>query len=338
MGWVDPFWVGAMRSEAAVDWDRLAERTGGWSRLAEARAADLRAVGVEASRVERWLAAEAVWSRGEAVSLAQARYPSWVRELPGAPPVLLVEGAIGCLGRPGVAIVGTRSCTTTGGGLARRLAGALAAAGTVVISGLARGIDAHAHRGCLPVGPTVAVLGHGLGHTSPVSHRSLRERIVSTGGALVSTWLDDVPPARHTFPKRNRWVAALSRAVVVVEAPRRSGALITARLADELSLPVFAVPGRLGDVASAGCNRLLAQGLATAVWDLPELIEALAGIRMQQLEAWREALFAGRPLDDVARMRGGSVVDLVRELALMELRGEVVRLPGQRYAPAGTGS
>ena len=189
------------------------------------------------------------------ITVADSRYPAALRRTGSPPPVLCVEGSLDVLQRPAVAIVGTRDCTGYGRRVARRLAEQLAQGGRVVVSGLARGIDEEAHLGACDAGATVAVLGHGLGHTAPASHRGLRRRIVAQGGAMVSAWPDDVAPRPFTFPQRNAWISGLSDAVVVVEAGERSGALITARWASQDGREVFAVPGPVGAPASAGCLR-----------------------------------------------------------------------------------
>ena len=264
--------------------------------------------------------------------MADPNYPRCLMELPDAPPVLFLEGNRSCLDVPGAAVVGTRNCTVYGAANARRLAGSLAAAGMIVVRGLARGIDSHAHRAAMEVGKTIAVLGHGLGHTSPRSNRLLRSSIVDRDGLIVSTWPDDVAPRPYMFPRRNRWIAALSQLIAVVEAPVRSGALITASAALELGRDVWAVPGQLGASASAGCNRLIAQG-AGLIWDVDEFVGFVTGCSQNRQEDWLQLLFAGAPLDAVARKRNCSVVDLLAELSMMELKGEVVKLPGQQYAP-----
>ena len=130
----------------------------------------------------------------------------------------------------------------------------------MVVSGLARGIDAHAHKATLGVGRTVAVLGHGLAHTSPRFNKGLRSDILENGGAIVSSWPDDVPPRPRFFPIRNRWISGLSDRVVVVEAPMRSGALITAGFAAEQGRGLAAVPGRIGSSESQGCLLLIERG------------------------------------------------------------------------------
>ncbi len=334
MGVVEAFWAGAQTCGGPVDVVRLAERVGGWRALVSGGLAALEAGGVDPLRARAWIRVQPYRSRGTVLTLEDPRYPPRLRAIPCAPPVLLVEGSVDALdAQTVVAVVGTRRCTSYGSSVARHLGGALAAAGWPVVSGLARGVDGHAHRAALAVGRTVAVVGHGLDHTAPPSNRRLREQIVESGGAIVSTWPDTVSPRPSMFPVRNRWIAGLSDAVVVVEAAERSGARITAREAGDLGRDVWAVPGPVGAPMSRGCLHLLAQGAGVVV-DVPSLVSELG--RTEPLggdEAWLRSLFAGSTVDEVARSTGRAVSELVADLARRELRGEGVRLPGQRYAP-----
>lgn len=162
---------------------------------------------------------------------------------------------------PRVAIVGSRRPSAYGEAVADRLAADLAAAGVVVVSGLAYGVDAAAHQGALAAqGCTVAVLGTGIDIVYPAAHRGLARRIEERGGALVSEFPDGTPPRRPNFPRRNRTMAALSHAVVVVEAGEGSGALITAEAALSLGRSVLAVPGSVFSPLSVGCHQLLRDG------------------------------------------------------------------------------
>lgn len=164
---------------------------------------------------------------------------------------------------PRVAIVGSRRPSAYGEAVADRLAADLAAAGVVVVSGLAYGVDAAAHQGALAAqGCTVAVLGTGIDIVYPAAHRGLARRIEERGGALVSEFPDGTPPRRPNFPRRNRTMAALSHAVVVVEAGEGSGALITAEAALSLGRSVLAVPGSVFSPLSVGCHQLLRDGAA----------------------------------------------------------------------------
>jgi DNA processing protein len=190
------------------------------------------------------------------------QYPALLAQLHDPPPQLYVRGDAEILSRPAVAIVGARSCSSYGSQVARTLARELAAAGVVIVSGMARGIDGEAHRGALDAGgTTVAVLGCGIDRDYPRSHSDLARRIEESG-TVVSEYPPGVEPAPWRFPARNRVIAGLCLATAVVEARERSGALITADFALELGRDVFAVPGEITAALSAGTNDLLRQGAA----------------------------------------------------------------------------
>ena len=196
--------------------------------------------------------------------LYDKNYPRLLRET-AAPPLLWVFGRVDALSMPSVAVVGTRRCSDYGRRMAHRLGLAVAEAGGSVVSGLAYGIDAAAHRGALDAqGTTVAVLGCGPGQVYPAGHEALQERIARTG-ALVSEFLPGEAPCRGHFPRRNRVISGLSRATVVVEAFEKGGALITAATATEQDRDIFAVPGRADQVAARGSNMLIADGAGIVV-------------------------------------------------------------------------
>jgi DNA processing protein len=176
---------------------------------------------------------------------------------------------------PTIAIVGARACSSYGAQVAHCFAHDLAAAGVTVLSGLARGIDAQAHRGALDAGGlTLAVLGCGIDRDYPAAHAKLAKRIAASGG-IVSEYEPGVEPAPWRFPARNRLIAALAEAVVVVEARERSGALITVDLAMELGRPIYAVPGEITSRLSDGTNELLRRGYATAITNADQILNDL---------------------------------------------------------------
>lgn len=327
---VDAFWCAAARYGQAIRWAALAKELG-WEALPSASDLALLAAGLAEARLGAWRSTVAGESRGRPITVASPTYPVALLGLSQPPPVLFVEGEGGLLLGRCVAIVGTRGMTAYGDLIARRLGEGLAARGITVVSGLARGIDGAAHRGGLA--RTVAVVAHGLDHTAPPGHRGLRQQILDRGGAIVSTWTDGISPAPWMFPARNAVVAGLCEATVVVEAPERSGALITARLAGEFGRDVWAVPGQIGAPASAGCLRLLQDG-ANVVVDVDVFLDEVGGARGRRPD-WQTLLFDGVELDRVATARGGSVSALLAELATQEVRGELTRLPGGRYAPCG---
>lgn len=295
--------------------------------------------------------------RGEGRRLVSYRgpgYPERLLHLHQPPPVLHLAGP-GELDRPSVAVVGTRSATSYGRRAARDLAGGLARAGWTVVSGLARGVDAAAHRAALDAGGrTAAVLGSGMEHRYPASNRELYRRIEGHG-LLVSEFPPEQAPRRWTFPKRNRIIAALSSGVVVVQAPRRSGALITAEQALELGREVFAVPGPVGSPASEGTHDLLRSGapLAARAADVLEVLEDRPRAPQRELELEVEVTSSvdaegGRSVWE-ALQRGAETLEELREssrlpagrllavLAELELAGRVRALPGDRYRPVRTG-
>ena len=212
----------------------------------------------------------------EIVTPADGAYPSSLRNVPGAPLVLYVKGDVKALSKPMVAMVGTRRSTTYGRDLANRISYDLCKAGWGIVSGLALGIDGEAHRGALAAdGITVGVIGSGLDCFYPEENRGLAREIVSKGGAVVSEFPFGRPPDRETFPIRNHVVAALARGVVAVEAPNRSGTLITAGIAADLGRTVMAVPARVDNRMSSGCLQLIRDG-AVLVRDADDILEALS--------------------------------------------------------------
>ncbi len=210
------------------------------------------------------------------VARSAPEFPSRLRAIHDPPPGLFVRGTAetALLARTAVAVVGARACTDYGAHVARSLARELGAAGVIVVSGLARGIDGWAHRGCLEAGgQTVAVLGCGIDRDYPRAHAGLAGEI-GEQGLLVSEYPPGVAPAPWRFPARNRIVAGLTTATVVVEARERSGALITADLALEEGREVLAVPGEITSALSQGANGLLRLG-ATPVTSPADVLEAI---------------------------------------------------------------
>ncbi len=217
-------------------------------------------------------------SRASLLPILDDTYPRGLARLVDAPALLFVRGEIAALQGPSVALVGARAATVYGKEVAFELGRALAATGVVVVSGLARGIDAAAHRGALQAGGvTVAVLACGPDTIYPAEHRELAEAI-SERGALVTEFPPGAAPRRHHFPLRNRLISALSRVTVVVEARERSGSLITAEHALEQGVELMAVPGPITSPASAGPNRLLREGAAPVL----EPMDVLAALGVEE--------------------------------------------------------
>ena len=188
--------------------------------------------------------------------------PERLAAIPDPPNRLYVRGAAEVLKAPAVAIVGSRRATRAGRDFAHALARELASGGLVVVSGLAYGIDAAAHRGALASGRTIAVLGSGLDQVYPRAHEGLARDIVAADGAVVTEYAPDTGPRKHRFPERNRLISGLALGVVIIEATTRSGSLITARMAAEQGREVMAVPGPVTSPLAGGCHRLLKSGAA----------------------------------------------------------------------------
>lgn len=255
------------------------------------------------------------------------------------PPVGLFlrgDAEIAMLDRPAVAVVGARSCSPYGASVARTLGRELAAAGLVVVSGLARGVDGEAHRGAVEAaGATIAVLGCGVDRVYPAAHADLARRVTDQG-LIVSEYAPGVEPAPWRFPARNRIIAGLAAATVVVEARERSGALITADLALEEGREVFAVPGEITSALSAGTNALLRLG-ATALTSAGDVLEAF-GIAVPAAEApavsERASVVLGRlrdspaVADELVRLLAIEPADLAAALAELELGGLIEESAG----------
>ena len=269
------------------------------------------------------------------IDRGRAGFPPLLAQIPDPPSCLWMRGDadIALLAAPAVAIVGARACSGYGRSVARTLASEAAAAGAVVVSGLARGVDGEAHRGALAAGGrTVAVLGCGVDRDYPAAHAQLAHSIVEGGGLVVSEYEPGIEPAPWRFPARNRIIAGLARATVVVEARERSGALITADFALEDGREVLAVPGEITSALSAGTNSLLRQGAtpATSAADVLETIgveRVVAAPRTPDDAAGKalvEALAGGAStLDELSRSTGLAAGELAAALALLELEGIV---------------
>lgn len=325
----------------------------------------------EAERTWSWLLAPQAEAPRAVLTLADAAYPAALLEAVDPPLVLFAEGDLRCLRRPAVAIVGSRHPTVQGAENAEAFARVLSEAGVVVVSGLARGVDAAAHDGALkPIecgdallaGGTIAVFGTGMNEVYPKGHKPLARR-VARHGLLLSEFTLNTPPLPANFPRRNRIVAALSRGTLVVEAAVQSGSLITARLANEMGREVLAIPGSIHSPQAKGCHALIKQGAklvetAQDVLDELRLGTAMAG---DAPAATAETAVSpdGKALSDaqagdedpVLRAMGHDPVgqdalsartglgpaELGARLLELELMGQVARLPGalfQRLARA----
>lgn len=307
------------------------------------------AIEIAITRSEQWLAGQGGRSL---ITLADADYPPGLLECPDPPPVLFAWGRREVLAQPALAIVGSRHCTQQGRENAEEFARSLAHAGLTIVSGLALGIDAAAHRGALlafdegAATTTVGVVGTGIDMVYPPAHQALTEAIREKG-LVLSEFAPGTPALAQNFPRRNRLLAALGRGVLVVEAALRSGSLITARLAAELGREVLAIPGSIHSPTARGCHRLIKDGakLVESAQDvLDELrlparaagaAQARAGVRVE-LSTEQDALLAALGhdpvgLDTLVQRCATEPGRLTATLLELELAQYVERLPGNRY-------
>ena len=286
------------------------------------------------------------------IAQGDENYPELLDQIPGPPAQLFVNGDPGVLHMPAIAIVGSRNPTEGGTRNAFEFARHLGSRGFCIVSGLAQGIDTAAHRGALDAGaPTIAFLGHGIDRVYPASNRDLAHEISRTG-ALVTEFPLGTPPQRELFPQRNRLISGVSLGTLVVEAARRSGSLITARLASEQGREVFALPGSIHNPLARGCHKLIRQGakLVETADDIVTELAPLAGHVLQNAlestsnepqaastdsdyRALREHLaFDPISIDELAESSGLTIDQVSSMLLILELEGEVESQSGGRYS------
>ncbi|HEX7810219.1 MAG TPA: DNA-processing protein DprA [Thermoanaerobaculia bacterium] len=281
--------------------------------------------------------------RNNVTTIIDESFPTLLREIPDPPLALHFRGDPSLLAQPAIAIVGSRRATPYAINVAQQLSTQLASAGMTIVSGLARGIDAAAHRAALDAnGKTIAVLGTGIDVTYPPSNRKLFERIAAEG-LIVTEFPPGTPPRRENFPIRNRVISGLSAGTVIIEATSRSGSLITARMAAEQNREVFAVPGSIFSAGSEGTHRLIQYG-AKLVHDIDDIfVELRSDLRPAQVAQRTppdgplgEVLAAlsrdeGKHVDDIATQTGGTSATVAQSLLQLELDGWIRALPGARY-------
>lgn len=291
------------------------------------------------ARVDQWLAADDL---NQVVTFADADYPRALLEIADPPPLLYVKGRLDLLNRPGFAIVGSRNATAQGAGNAEAFANTLSDAGLTIVSGLALGVDAAAHRGGLAgAASTIAVVGTGLDVVYPARNRELAHRIAAQG-VLISEFPLGTAAVASNFPRRNRLICGLSRGVLVVEAAVSSGSLITARLAAEQGREVFAIPGSIHSPLAKGCHALIKQG-AKLVESAQDVLEELGEPASRSTpenkidDAGEEhplLLHLGfDPVDtDTLQQRSGQTAAAINiALTDLELTGQIESLPGGRW-------
>ena len=279
------------------------------------------------------------------LTLADSAYPQSLLEIADPPNVLYVRGNAALLQTRGLAMVGSRNATPQGLQTAENFAKTLAGRGLCIISGLALGIDAAAHRGALAAGgATIAVIGTGADRIYPARNKELALAIVERG-AIVSEFPLGTPAIAANFPRRNRIISGLSRGVLVVEAAPESGSLITARLAGEQGREVFAIPGSIHSPVARGCHKLIKQG-AKLVETAQDVLEELGDIEQQVATSESPTPSEENPLlaalghdpcalDELVERTGLRADQLLGELLTLELSGQLATLPGNRYQRLG---
>ena len=284
--------------------------------------------------VETWLADP----MNHVVTFADTEYPQALLQTPDPPPLLYVKGRCTLLNQPAIAIVGSRNATAQGKLTAESFGTALSNAGLCVVSGLALGIDAAAHRGGLAgLSSTIAIVGTGLDKVYPARNRELAH-VIADKGAIISELALGTPPLAANFPRRNRLISGITRGCVVIEAALSSGSLITARIANELGKDVFAIPGSIHSTLSKGCHVLIKQG-AKLVDDAADILGELrlpapAGGAVAKANATTvhplltHMAFDPCDIDTLAGRAGLPVHEISAALIQLELQGAVAGLPG----------
>jgi DNA processing protein len=347
-----------------IRFQRLIEVCGSAQDAWQARDVELATAGLERRTIEslrslrQQTSPEAILQRLstlgiQPLTLLDSTYPANLRKIADPPPVLFTRGELSDQDQTAVALVGTRKATAYGKAVADRLTRDLARAGVTVVSGLARGIDTVAHHAAVQSrGRTLAVLGNGLDQVYPPENTALAHKIVdSHAGALVSEFAPGIPPDAVNFPRRNRIIAGLSLATVILEAGEPSGALITADFALEQGRDVLAVPGSIFSPTCAGTNRLIQQG-ATPVTCADDILEVLSSnahgaastgtglacsvpeLEPDETSVWRALSPEPRHVDTLARdltMRAGEVS---ATLAMLEIKGLARQVGSMLYTRA----
>lgn len=297
------------------------------------------------------------------ITRIDSAYPELLKEIPDAPICLYLRGTLDPKDKFMIGIVGSRRTTNYGRGMAEQLARSAVYAGWTVVSGLAFGIDAVAHRACIEAnGKTIAVLGGGLARIFPQEHVALAKEIIAAGGGILSEFPMEFPPNKNSFPMRNRIISGLSQGVIVVEAGTNSGSLITAKFAIEQNRQLFAVPGQADQPQSRGTNKLIKEGakLTESFDDILEEFEFLPGFRKnellsdeklisnnstseQQQELFDKLSNEEKQILEILRnedctadaiavetgIDAGQLLAILMKLELMKL---IVQLPGKRFA------
>jgi DNA processing protein len=278
-------------------------------------------------------------------TIFESDYPLNLKNIYDPPILLYNKGTLKVSDECAVAIVGSRACTYYGMNMSEKMASELACCGITIVSGLARGIDTAAHKGALKSkGRTLAVLGNGLSSVYPPENKALSEQAI-TNGALISEFPMETPPYKQNFPRRNRVISGLSRAVLVVEAAKKSGALITADFALEQGRDVFAVPGMAERLLSTGTNTLIKQG-AKLIDNVNDILDELGmpltsgiaedtgdNLPLEEPQKDIYSMLSNTPchVDNIMQLTGIKAKEIESALLCMQLKGFVKKLPGGFY-------
>ncbi len=282
--------------------------------------------------------------------LTDSEFPELLQQIVDPPPILYARGRIDLASSPQIAVVGSRHCTPGGAEIARDFAGYLSRAGLTVTSGLAMGIDSHAHQAALDSnGNTIAVVGTGIDRVYPAANRQLAQAIADKG-LIVSEFPLGSKPSAGNFPRRNRIISGLSVATLVVEATRKSGSLITARCGMEQGREVFAIPGSIHNPHSKGCHQLIRDGakLVDQAADIIDDISSLLGFIAEQTDSLTDSTdpqsldaeyqqlldvmgYDPVTIDSLVMRSGLTVEQLSSMLLLLELNDHIKSAPGGRY-------
>jgi len=351
------YWIGftLVKGIGAVRFQRLLERCGDAETAWGARPADLAEAGLSLKLIERVVAVREkvdlsrIWEQTQTRNIQvltwlDEAYPQRLKEIEQPPPVLYLRGELLPEDTWTVAIVGTRRVTPYGRQVTEEIVSYLAANGVTVVSGLARGVDSIAHNAALKAGGrTLAVLGSGVDRIYPPENRALAEQMIERG-AVLSDYAPGTPPESSNFPPRNRIISGLSMAVVVIEAGKTSGALITAEFAAEQGREIFAVPGNILAPQSKGTNKLIQDGTLPLL-SASDIMQALNLTRVGQHKAARKVLPADEeeaklitalgeePLhvDEIRNQTGLPVEKVSATLVMMELKGMVRQVGNMQY-------
>jgi DNA processing protein len=289
-----------------------------------------------------WLAQ----ANNSAITFNDPRYPAQLKEISDPPPLLFVRGNAALLSRPQIAMVGSRNPSHSGKEIAFDFAKTLSHCGFVITSGLALGIDAASHRGALSVhGDTIAVAGTGLDRVYPAQNKSLATEIVNAG-AMISEFPPGTTAKANHFPRRNRIISGLCQGLLVVEAAKQSGSLITARMALEQNREVFAIPGSIHNPLARGCNALIREG-AKLVETTQDILEELnqyiqedkvifelplqSVLDLEQQTLLNLVMFSPTSIDNLVEKSGESVEVISSMLLILELQGYLEAIPGGCY-------